>query len=107
MKKLFTNKFLISILFVGITILTLSLRSIIANEKHDIKTLLFIFQVYLITSLFSTNDLVPKSVKETINRINYFVKNGWFNLILFCLFVVFIEYYVEIKTVLLKWIFEY
>lgn len=107
MNKIFTNKFSISILLIGLIISTLSLRFIISNDKHDIKTLLFIFQLYLITSLFSTNDLVPKRVKETINRINYFIKKGWFNLILFCLFVVFIEYYVEIKTLLFKWIFEY
>jgi len=105
MKDLLTNKLSKSILFIGLIILTLSLRIIIANDKHDIKTLLFIFQLYLITSLFSINNLVPSEVKETINKIDFFIKKGWANLILFCFFVAFIEYYVEIKTVLLKWIF--
>ncbi len=58
MKELLTNKLSKSILFVGLIFLTLSLRIIIDNEKHDIKMLLFIFQFYLITSLFSINNLL-------------------------------------------------
>lgn len=106
MNKILTNKLSKSILFIGLIFLTLSLRIIIDNEKHDIKTLLFIFQFYLITSLFSTNNLVLNGVKETINKIDFFIKKGWAKLILFFLFVAFIEYYVEIKAVLLKWFFD-
>jgi hypothetical protein len=100
MKKLFTNKLSRSIfifLLIAITIITYQYL----NDK-DAKSMLYYIIIYLFFNLLSTNNLLSLDVTNIIDRLNQFCIKNWVTVIIFTLFVIFCENYVENKEAIIR-----